>query len=108
MSLLEIRLFTLRPGTREEFDRLSREETIPLMRRWGITVLTGGPTLNDEDGYCLVRTFASEEERVGLQERFYAGAEWNDTYDKLVMEMVADYKTAVLPLTPELRRQFEA
>ncbi|MFH8344267.1 NIPSNAP family protein [Streptomyces sp. NPDC018045] len=107
MSLLEIRLFTLHPGTREEFDRLSREETVPLMRRYGITVLTGGPTLNDEDGYCLVRAFASEEERIGLQKRFYAGPEWA-AYDKPVTEMIADYKTVVLPLTPELRRRFGA
>ncbi|MFD7664665.1 hypothetical protein [Streptomyces sp. NPDC059788] len=108
MSLLEIRFFTVHPGRREEFDRLSREETVPLMRRWGITVLTGGPALNDENGYCLVRTFASEEERVGLQERFYASAEWNDKYDKPVTAMIADYKTVVLPLTPELERRFGA
>lgn len=98
MSLLEIRMFTVQPGRREDFDRISRESTIPMMRRWGIEVISHGPALNDEDGYVLVRAFASEEERVGLQGRFYASEEWAENYEKPVMEMIADYRTAVLPL----------
>jgi hypothetical protein len=91
-------MFTVQPGRREEFDRISRESTIPMMRRWGIDVVSYGPALNDEDGYVLLRVFASEEERVGLQERFYASEEWTENYEKPVMEMIADYRTAVLPV----------
>lgn len=104
MSLLEVRLFTVTPGGREEFDRISREHTVPMMRRWGIDVLAHGPSLNDDDGYYLLRAFPSEEERVGVQERFYASAEWLDNYEKPVMELIAAYRTAVAPLTPELLR----
>lgn len=104
MSLLEIRMFTVQPGRREEFDRISRENTIPMMRRWGIDVLSHGPTLGDEDGYVLVRAFGSEEERVRLQERFYASEEWTENYEKPVMELIADYRTAVLPLDAAARR----
>lgn len=103
MSVLEIRMFTVQPGRIEEFSRLSHESTVPMMRRWGIEVLSYGPMLNTEDGYVLVRAFDSEEDRVAVQERFYASAEWTDTYDKPVMEMIADYRTAVLPLDPALR-----
>ena len=49
--LLEMRFFKVRPGTRAEFDRISREGTIPMMRRYGIHVVDFGPMLNDEDGY---------------------------------------------------------
>ncbi|WP_370266579.1 NIPSNAP family protein [Streptomyces sp. V4I8] len=98
MSLLEVRMFTVQPGRRGEFDRISRDSTIPMMRRWGIDVVSYGPALNDEDGYVLLRVFASEEERVGVQERFYASEEWTENYEKPVMEMIADYRTAVLPL----------
>lgn len=54
--LLEIRMFRVRPGTREEFDRISREGTVPMMRRYGFTVLACGPQLDEDDGYYLVRS----------------------------------------------------
>jgi hypothetical protein len=95
--LLEIRLFKVRPGTRTEFDRISREGTIPLMRKLGITVLTHGPSLNNENGYFLVRAFASEAERVELSQSLYSTDEWLEKYDGPVGEMIEDYDTAVLP-----------
>jgi hypothetical protein len=98
-SLLEIRLFTLHPGTREEFDRISREGTIPLMRRHGITVVGHGPCANDDDGYVLVRAFPSEQARVEQSQAIYVLPEWVDNYEKPIMGMIADYRTAVLPLS---------
>lgn len=96
-GLLEMRLFRLRPGTRDEFDRISREGTIPMMRRFGITVLAHGPTSNDDNGYLLLRTFASEEQRVELSQALYASQEWVDNYDEPVMAMIEEYHTAVIP-----------
>ena len=98
--LLEIRLFTLTPGTRAEFDRISREETIPLMRRLGIAVIAHGPSLNNDNGYFLLRAFSSEAERVELSQSLYATAEWMEKYDAPIMAMIADYDTAVMPMSP--------
>lgn len=98
-GLLEVRLFKLHPGTRAEFDRISRDGTIPMMRRFGITVLSHGPMLNDEDGYLLVRAFQSEEQRVALARSFYASQEWEANYERPVTAMIADYHTAVVPAT---------
>jgi hypothetical protein len=104
--LLEIRLFTLRPGARDEFHRISRDETIPLMRECGITVLTHGPSLCDEDGYFLLRAFRSEQERVELSQSVYATREWEDKYEKQVMAMIADYHTSVLPTSQRVIEDF--
>lgn len=103
--LLEIRLFKLHPGTRAEFDRISREGTIPMMRRYGITVVTFGPSLNDDDGYFLLRVFPSEEERVRQSQAIYATAEWDANYEGPVMSMIDEYWTAVIPTTPRLISQ---
>ena len=100
--LLEIRLFKVVPGTRKEFDRISTEGTIPLMRRSGITVLAHGPSLNDENGYFLLRAFPSEQDRVRHSQEFYTTEEWLAEYDEPVSAMIADYQTSVLPLTPPL------
>ena len=44
-SLIEIRSYNLKPGTREEFHRLVREEAMPLLERWGMDVVAFGPSL---------------------------------------------------------------
>jgi len=99
--LLETRFFTLRPGTRDEFDRVSREGTIPMMRRLGITVLAFGPTTNEDNGYLLVRCFSSEDERITLSQSLYADPEWERSYDGPVSSMIEDYRTAVVPITAD-------
>lgn len=87
--LLEIRLFTLHPGVQAEFDRVSRDGTIPLMRRCDIEVLAFGPCLNDENGYYLVRGFDDEDDRVRRSQAVYATAEWAKDYETAVGEMIA-------------------
>jgi hypothetical protein len=99
--LLEIRIFTVHPGTRDEFDRVSHEGTIPLMHRLGINVVAHVPSLNNDDGYYLLRAFRSEEERVTLSQSLYTTEEWAADYDGPVTAMIADYRTAVIPATPD-------
>jgi hypothetical protein len=94
--LLEIRLFKVKPGTRDEFDRISREGTVPLMRRLGIRVIAHGPSLNNENGYFLLRVFPSEQARVEQSQSLYTAPEW-EKFDAPVTGMIEDYDTAVLP-----------
>lgn len=105
--VLEIRIFTVHPGTRPEFDRISREGTVPLMRRLGINVVTHGPSLNNDDGYYLLRAFRSEDDRVTLSQSLYTTEEWETTYDAPVTAMIADYRTAVITTTAELVEQLK-
>ena len=98
--LLEIRTFSLHPGVREEFDRVSREGTVPLMRREGIRVLAHGPALNDENGYYLLRAFPSEEQRVARSQAIYALPEWAE-FEEPVSAMMTGYGTTVLPVSPQ-------
>jgi hypothetical protein len=105
--LLEIRIFTVHPGTRAEFDRISREGTIPLMRQQGINVVAHGPSPNNDDGYHLLRAFRSEEERVALSQSLYTTEEWKANYDAPVTAMIADYRTTVITTTPEVVAQLK-
>jgi NIPSNAP len=100
--VLEIRMFKVRPGTREEFHRISRDGTVPLMRRCGIDVVAHGPMVNDENGYLLLRAFASERERRAQSQAVYATAEWEQCYETPVMGMIEDYRIAVMPATPRM------
>ncbi|MFD4986143.1 hypothetical protein ACFWMQ_13260 [Streptomyces sp. NPDC058372] len=104
--LLEIRLFTVKPGERDEFHRVSRDGTVPLMRDHGITVVAHGPSLNDEDGYYLLRAFRSEEERVALSQSVYATDVWLRKYEDVVPAMMAAYQTSVVPVPRAALKEF--
>lgn len=95
--ILEIRFFEVMPGLRDEFSRISREGTVPLMLRLGIDVVSFGPMLNDETGWCLVRSFASEQDRVVRSGAVYETDEWRERFEAVVPPMIAGYRTAVLP-----------
>lgn len=106
--LLEMRLFKVRPGTREEFHRISHEGTVPLMRSLGITVLAYGPATNNDDQWYLLRTFSSEEQRRQQAVELYAHETWERDFDTPVMGMIEDYRIAVMPATPALIAEFAA
>jgi hypothetical protein len=103
-----MRLFKVRPGTRPEFDRISREGTIPLMRKCGITVLAHGPSLNDDDGYVLFRAFPSAELRTELAQSVYATKEWEENYEEPVMTMIEEYHTTLLPVSRRVVEEWSA
>jgi hypothetical protein len=106
--LLEMRLFRVRPGTREEFHRITHEGTIPLMRSLGIDVLAYGPAANNDDLYYVLRAFSSEEQRTEQAHAFYSSPVWERDFDAPVMGMMEDYRIAVMPATPTLIAEFAA
>jgi acyl-CoA synthetase (AMP-forming)/AMP-acid ligase II len=106
--LLEMRLFSVRPGTRDTFHRISHEGTVPLMRRFGIHVLAYGPALNNDDTYYLLRAFTTEEQRKEQARILYASPEWENNFDAEVMGMIDDYRITVMPATPALVAELAA
>ena len=106
--LLEMRLFKVRPDTREEFHRISHEGTVPLMRRLGITVLAYGPAQNNDDGWYMLRAFGSEEQRKEQAQALYSCPEWEVNFDGPVMGMIDEYRIVVMPATSALIAEFAA
>jgi hypothetical protein len=104
--LLEMRLFTVHDGVREEFHRISHTGTIPLMRRLGIQVLAYGPATNNDTLYYLLRAFPSEQVRKEQAQALYASAEWDRDFEHPVMGMIVDYRIAVMPATDALIGEF--
>ncbi|MEV6521033.1 NIPSNAP family protein [Longispora sp. NPDC051575] len=105
MSILEIRGYQLRPGVRDTFDRVFRERIRPVSDGYGIDVVRAGPSLDDADGYVLIRAFASLEARARQKDAFYGGPEWLGGLEDEVMAMIASYHTTVIEVdrTEDLR-----
>jgi NIPSNAP len=95
-SVLDIRTYRTVPGARDELVRLMAEETVPMLRRHGIEVVTLGPSIRDEDHSFLIRFFESLEEREEQLARFYGSEEWLTNYDERVMTLIETYHVVVV------------
>lgn len=94
--MLELRVYTLKPGTRPAFHQRFDAEILPMLQRFGIEVVRAGPSLHDDVSFCVVRRFPSLVERETQLERFYGSDEWLSRHDTEVMAMIANYSTCVV------------
>lgn len=102
MRLLEIRAYELKPGTRDEYDRLFREEAAPLLRRFEIDVVAVGRSGGDPNGYFLMRAFDDVDDRARREDRFYSSPDWREGPRQAVLDCIVTYTDAVLELPEEL------
>lgn len=96
--IVEVRVYTLKPGTRSHFHRLVVERGLPLLRQRNIDVVAYGPSLHDDDSYFLIRAFASLTDRARSEEAFYGSPDWTSGLRADVMEAIQGYSTAVVSL----------
>jgi ketosteroid isomerase-like protein len=94
--VLEIRSYTLRSGTRDDFHRRFVREVLPLLQRWSVDVVAFGPSLHDGDSYFLMRVFPSLAGRERSEEAFYASPDWRDGPRAVVLAAIETYTTAVI------------
>ena len=96
MPILEIRSYRLLPGTRDEYHRLFVEEASRLLDTHGIDVVAFGPSIDDPNGYFLMRSFESLADRDRREERFYASPEWREGPRKAVISKIEVYTDVVI------------
>ena len=56
---VEMRSYSLKPHTRDEFHRLLLEKALLMLQRWKVDVVAYGPSLHDSDSYFLMRRYDS-------------------------------------------------
>jgi ketosteroid isomerase-like protein len=95
-AVVEIRVYTLKPGARERFHQLFLRESLPMLRRRRVDVVAYGPSLHDANSYFLVRAFASLDDRTRSEEAFYESREWTDGPRDAVLAAIESYSTAVV------------
>ena len=95
---VEIRSYTLKPGTREEFHRLVVEQSMPMLKRWNMDVVAYGPSRHDENSYYLIRRFDNLAHRDQSEESFYGSDEWRQGPREAVLACIENYTEVVLEL----------
>lgn len=98
MRTVEIRSFELKPGTRGEFHRLATERSIPMLRKWGTDVVAHGCSRHNHEGYYVIRSYASLEERQSSQDAFYGSDEWRKGPREAILALIEHYTDVVVML----------
>lgn len=93
--ILEIRSYNLKPGTRARFHALVNEQSLPMLKRWGVDVVAYGPSPHDEGSYFLMRSYASLEDRQQSQDAFYSSAEWREGPREAIISLI-DSDTSIV------------
>jgi hypothetical protein len=96
-AVVDLRTYRLVPGGRDEFDRIFREEVLPMLQSRGIEVTGYGPSLIDDRHYYLARAFSSEAERDRELRSFYESEEWRSRYADTVSALVESFHHLVVP-----------
>jgi hypothetical protein len=96
-AVVEIRTYKLRPGAGAAFHRTVVEESLPMLQRWGVDVVAFGPSLDDDDSYYLIRSYASLEERQRSQHAFYGSDEWRHGPREAILSRIESDSAVVLP-----------
>jgi ketosteroid isomerase-like protein len=97
-AALEIRVYTLKPGVRDEFHARFVRDSLPLLQRAGIDVVAFGPSQHDRDSYFLMRSFASVAARDRVEQTFYDSREWREGPREAVLAAIDTYSTALLTI----------
>jgi hypothetical protein len=96
-AVVEIRTYKLKPGSGPEFHRTVVEESVPMLQRWGVEVVAFGPSMDDDESYYLIRSYASLEERQHSQDAFYGSDEWRHGPREAIVSRIESDSTVVLP-----------
>lgn len=94
--IVEIRSYNLKPGTRGNFHQLFIEESLPMLKRWGVDVVAFGPSPHDDDSYYLIRAYQDLADRQRSQDQFYGSDEWRQGPREPLIAMIDTYTSVVL------------
>ncbi|SNS83111.1 NIPSNAP protein [Streptosporangium subroseum] len=108
--ILEVRTYRLKPGTGEEFVRVMREESVPLLEESGIRVVDYGTSLVAEDGHeeaYLIRAFTSLETHREQEDRFYGSDAWRLGPREAIVSRIDSYHTIVFEASEQIAQAFQ-
>ncbi|WP_329192069.1 MULTISPECIES: NIPSNAP family protein [unclassified Streptomyces] len=88
MSIVELRQYTLRPGTRETLIELFEREFVTGQEAVGIAVGGRFRDLDDPDRFVWLRAFPDMRHRRRSLEAFYTGPVWQENRDAANATMI--------------------
>ncbi len=100
-KIIEIRAYNLKAGTRNEFQKLFIEQSLPLLKKWKVEVVAYGPSLHDEDTWFLFRAYKNLQDRQQSEDAFYGSDDWKKGPREAILSLILNYTTIVVPTDSE-------
>jgi hypothetical protein len=94
--IIEIRVLTLKPGMRATFHQLYVAQALPLLIKWQMDVVRYGPSLHDDNTYCVIRSFDSLDARQQIEDAYYASDDWRRGPREAMLACIENYVDTVL------------
>lgn len=97
-KLVEIRSYKLKVGSRDKFDGLVREQSLPLMKKRNVDVITFGPSRHDSESYYLFRAYKDMDDRRVSQDAFYDSTDWLQGPREAIISLVESDVSIVIEM----------
>lgn len=94
--VIELRIYTIKPGRRDAFVRLFEEKGVAPQEAVGMRILGQFVSLEDDRTFVWLRAFPSEEERQRQRDRFYGSRIWKEELEAEFLPMIDDYSNVRL------------
>ena len=98
---VEILLYTLQPGTGDEFHKIMQDASVPLHQSIGMDVVAYGRSLHDPDAYHLIRAYDDLHHLETSQGAFYKSDAWRNGPRTDIIARIATSLKSVMPMTAE-------
>ena len=86
--LVEFRSYKLKPGSGGKFHDLVVNQSMPLLRAFGMEVVAYGRSLHEPDAYFLVRAYDNLDHLRSSQEAFYSSDAWRKGPRQSIVELI--------------------
>lgn len=91
----EIIIYQLKVGQNQVYWNAFINQSLPLMKEWGIDVVNYGFSLENPLIFHLVRTFESLEHRNQLLDKFYASQDWQQGARSDILNSISASQTTL-------------
>ncbi|MEF3110767.1 NIPSNAP family protein [Raoultella sp. WB_B2P2-3] len=88
MKTVEFLLYTLKPGTGEDFHQIMLEQSAPCHRAAGMDIVSFGNSVEDKDAYYLIRAYDDLTHLKTSQEAFYRSPAWREGPRQAIIDKI--------------------
>lgn len=98
---VEILLYSLQPGTGDEFHTIMQTVSVPLHQSVGMDVVAYGKSIHDSDAYYLIRAYDDLDHLETSQNAFYKSDAWRSGPRADIIARIATSLKSVVPMSAE-------
>jgi hypothetical protein len=94
--VIEMRIYRVKPGKREDLLHLFRTRAMPAHAAIGMKILGPFSAVDDPDAFFFMRAFPDVASREPMKSRFYGSELWLRELEPVMMPMIDKYEAVLV------------